>query len=179
MVVSTEAARGGRERGGQGRGSEEHPVTSRLAWQYPVIGEPEFRPVSPKSAPKITCQAKERVEERLEVVLVGQKMSKAITFRPVTPNHSNSTSQEEPPSSSSGNNYVYELVCGDEEYSGVLRDCVGVKLLRKIVSEDSAVKLVFGIVFVPPRALRYGAIYCTYLINNFMHIETHCTRVHL
>ena len=153
VVVSTEAVRGGRERGG----SNEH--RSRLTWQYPVIGQPEFRPVSPKSAPQITCRAKGRVEERLEVVLVGCKMNKAAIFRPITPNQGSTTTSPispiEPPSNSS-DGYMYEMVCSDEECSDVVRDCVGVKLLRKIIDEDDTVKLVFKIVFVPPRALRYS-----------------------
>lgn len=133
-----------------------------LVWRYPVIGEPEFRPISPESAPRITCQAKERVEERLEVVLVGCKMSKAATFRPVTPNLEIPTTAGEPTASSSkSDSYLYQLVCSDEEYSALISNCVGVKLIRKITDEEAPIKLVFGIVFVPPKAFRYKSCTCT------------------
>jgi hypothetical protein len=57
-----------------------------LEWQFPIVGVPEIRPVSPQSAPKIVCRAKERMEERLEVELVGCKMSRAARFCPATQN---------------------------------------------------------------------------------------------
>lgn len=126
-----------------------------LVWRYPVIGEPEFRPISPESAPTITCRAKERMEERLEVVLVGCKMSKAATFRPVTPN---TTAGEPTASSSKSDSYLYQLVCSDGEYSALISNCVGIKLIRKITDEEGPIKLVFGIVFVPPKAFRYMCI---------------------
>ena len=147
VIVSTE---GRGEMGSGGRLS--------LAWRYPIIGEPEFRPISPESAPRIACQAKERVEERLEVVLVGCKMSKAMTFRPVTPSLENPMSPIVSPSNES-DNYSYQLVCSDNEYSSLVMNCVGVKLLRKIASKEDPIKLVFGIVFVPPKAFRYTNYY--------------------
>jgi hypothetical protein len=142
VVVGTEGSRGGK----------------RLAWQYPVTGEPEFRPVSPESAPKIACRAKERVEERFEVVLVGHGTSGAAAVRPPTPNLDPATgTTTTPPTLTSGGayGYSYELVCEDKEYSSLVRDCVGVRLLRKIIEEGEGahLKLVFGVIFVPPRAL--------------------------
>ena len=136
IVVSTEGTRCG----------------SKLVWRYPVIGEPHFRPVSPKSAPRISCRAKERVEERLEVVLVGKTMSSAATLRPLTPTLD--PTSELPQSVADG--YSYDLVCEDAEHLSLVQDCVAVKLLRKMTDEEGCVKLMFGVVFVPPKALRYA-----------------------
>ena len=127
-------------------------VPSSLAWEYPVVGEPEFRPLSPDSAPQIACQAKERAEERLEVVLVGRRMSKAATFRPVTPNLEPSSAS--PLDLSKSDCYSYQLVCSETEYATLVQNSVGVKLLRITADQDQPVKLVFGIVFVPPKAFR-------------------------
>ena len=121
-----------------------------LEWQYPIVGVPEIRPVSPKSAPKIACQAKERVEERLEMELVGCKRSRAATICPGTPNCESPTGSLEPVS----NNYSYQLVCSDSKYSSLIENSVGLKLLKIISDKSDPVKLVFGIVFIPPKAFR-------------------------
>ena len=142
MIVSTEGTRSG----------------ARLVWRYPIVGEPQFRPVSAKSAPRIVCRAKERVEEQFQVVLVSQKMKEAAGFRPVTPNLDSTSGAAESPTElltqSGADGYSYELVCGDGEYSALIRDSVVVQLLRKTVDGEGPIKLVFGFVFVPPRAFR-------------------------
>ena len=154
VVVSTDERGGGGERDKRG-----------LAWRYPIVGEPEFRPLSPESAPKIACQAKERVEERLEVVLVGCRMRKAALIRPVTPNI---TAPERSMASDSnrGDSYSYQLVCSDAKYSDLVQNSIGVKLLRKVVDEGGPVKLVFGIVFAPPKAFRYAFCMYKYLLGS-------------
>ena len=148
MTVSTEGSR-----------SE-----SKLVWRYPIIGQPQFSPLSPKSAPKIVCQAKERVEEKLEVMLVSRKMKDAAIFRSKAPNLDTSSGNDQglPQQSEADGHYSYELVCVDGEYSDLIRDCVVVKLLRRVVGEEGHVKLVFGFVFVPPRALRYTQTFLPY-----------------
>ena len=142
MMVSTEGTRSG----------------SKLVWRYPIVGEPHFSPLCLKSAPKIVCQAKERVEETLEVMLVSRIMKEAARFRSKTPNPDPThpgNGQELSEGDETDGHYAYELVCGDDEYSDLIRDSVVVKLLRKMVSKEGFIKLVFGFVFVPPRALRY------------------------
>ena len=143
---------------------------NKLVWQYPVTGEPHFRPVSPKSAPRIACQAKERIEKRLEVVLASEAMNKAVTLRPVTPKIDEQTpavTQTSPGQCQAADSYSYELVCGESGFSSLIQDCVAVTLLRKMRDENDHVKLVFGVVFVPPKALR-----CT----QHTHTHTHTFR---
>ena len=130
-----------------------------LVWRYPVVGQPEFRPVSPgTAAPLLKCRAKERVEQRLEVMLIGCKMSSAALVRPATPNC--------PGSEAAGaqlpqecENYTYQLVCqekeGKEEMSGIVQNSVALRLLRNVLETDGSARIVFGCVFAPPKAFRY------------------------
>lgn len=131
----------------RGRGSQ-----LNLAWRYPIIGQPEFRPVSPNMAPRLSCPAKERLEQRLEVVLVGCKMSKAALIRPVTPicPDTEAPTAQTPHESDS---YAYQLVCL-QECSGIVQDSIGIRLLRKEMENEDSAKLVFAIVFAPPKAFR-------------------------
>ena len=85
-------------------------------------------------------------------------MKEAARFHSKTPNPDPThpgNGQELSEGDETDGHYAYELVCGDDEYSDLIRDSVVVKLLRKMVSEEGFIKLVFGFVFVPPRALRY------------------------
>ena len=134
-----------------------------LEWQFPIVGVPEIRPVSPQSAPKIVCRAKERMEERLEVELVGCKMSRAARFCPATQNFESPTSLLEPAS----NRYLYQLVCSDSEHSSLINNSVVLKLLRIISDKSDPVKLMLGIVFVPPKAFRCIEFYLYFLQYNY------------
>ena len=139
-----------------------------LEWQFPIVGVPEIRPVSPKSAPKIACRAKERVEEKLEMELVGCKMSRAAIICRGTPNGESPTSSLE----SVSNNYTYQLVCSDNEHSSLIENSVGLKLLNIISDKSDPVKLVFGIVFIPPKAFRCISFHLrTYTNSNQDHMN--------
>jgi hypothetical protein len=50
------------------------------------------------------------------------------------------------------NRYLYQLVCSDSEHSSLIDNSVVLKLLRIVSDKSDPVKLVFGIVFVPPKA---------------------------
>lgn len=56
-------------------------ITDRqpLSWQYAVVGQPQLRPFSPGSAPKISCPAKERLEKTVEVSLASSAASVQVT----------------------------------------------------------------------------------------------------
>ena len=125
-----------------------------LAWKYPIIGQPKLIPLPPDKIPKLTCPAKERTEQRLEVELVGCKMSEAAMVRSVTPTFLKCESATDL-SGDCGENYTYQLVCPDEKFSNLVQISIGVKLVKRVIEEGSPVKLVFGIVFAPPRAFRY------------------------
>ena len=127
--------------------------TPALSWQYPFIGQPELRPFTPTSAPKLSCCAKERLEQRLEVSLVASTSSQVAHLRPLTPGSKPRTPESQ---ESEEETYKYKLVCDDQRYSPLVEQSTGIKLLRKIVKEDDphAATLEFSIVFVPPKAFR-------------------------
>ena len=130
------------------------PQTPALSWQYPFIGQPELRPFTPTNAPKLSCCAKERLEQRLEVSLVTSTSSQAAHIRPLTPGSKPRTPESQ--EAEEKETYNYKLVCDDSRYSPLVEQSTGIKLLRKTVKEDDshAVTLVFSIVFVPPKAFR-------------------------
>lgn len=134
--------------------TREQVPSSLLTWHFPIIGQPEFRPFSPKSAPKLTCFAKERVEQRLEVILVGSNTSQAAQVRPITPG-TNPDASDPTVSSVGGENYAYQLVCSNHKFTSLVKHSTGIKLIRRTTKlDDGTVTLVFNIVFVPPRAFR-------------------------
>lgn len=121
--------------------------STALAWRYPVIGQPELRPFSPSSAPKLTCSAKERLEQRLEVSLVGSKMSQAVHVGPTTPGSTTSLANDD--------GYSCHLTCSDKRYASLVERSTGIKLLgRKCDKENDTDTLAFNIVFAPPKAFR-------------------------
>ncbi len=119
-----------------------------LSWLYPVIGQPELRPFSPSSAPRLTCRAKERLEQRLEVSLVASTTSQAVYIRPANPSTTTSLATED--------RYSYKLTCSDRRFASLVEHSTGIKLLgRKCDKEnEDMVTLAFSIVFVPPKAFR-------------------------
>jgi len=48
------------------------------SWQYPLIGQTEVRPSSSSGAPRVSCCAKERHEQRLEVSQVAPTSSQVV-----------------------------------------------------------------------------------------------------
>ena len=52
--------------------------------------------------------------------------------------------------------YSYQLVCSDRRFTALVEQSTGIKLLRRMVKEDDplTINLVFGLVFVPPKAFR-------------------------
>ena len=53
-----------------------------IRWLYPIHGIPESQPVVDKGA-VVTCQARSRIEERIEVSLTGAVPSSASGYRTV------------------------------------------------------------------------------------------------
>ena len=135
---------------------------SPLSWQYPLIGQPEVRPSSPTGAPRLTCCAKERLEQRLEVSLVASTSSQVVHVRAITPGSKPGTPEtsrlreNESQKDDGKETYSYQLVCSDRRFAPLVEQSTGIKLLRRVVKDDDplTVNLVFGLVFVPPKAFR-------------------------
>ena len=130
-----------------------------LKWRYPIIGQPHLKPFSAGSGPLLRCRAKERLEQRLEVSLVGSANSMAVKLRPVTPTKSTMTTTMNTDSliqDAQDETYTYHLSCNDTEFGFLVEQCLGIRLIRKSVDpETNNPMLLFHIIFVPSKVIRY------------------------
>lgn len=127
------------------------PLTKEsLCWNYPIVGQPELRPFSPSSAPKISCCAKERFERTLEVSLAECSASVQVT-----PNSSGTSisveSTPQTPSEAVGR-FSFKLVCLDPTFKDLIEQCTGIKLIQQVETEGKSTCLEFGVVFAPPKS---------------------------
>ena len=129
-----------------------------LSWRYQVTGQPELRPSSLSGAPKLCCRAKERLEQQLEVSLVGSTASQAAHIRAITPGSASAivgTRGEAVLDSPREEGYLYGLTCSDERVAALVEQSTGIKLLGRSAEQgEGGTTLVFSIVFVPPMAFR-------------------------
>lgn len=123
-----------------------------LSWVYPVFGQPELL-ISLNTISCVTVKAKERVEERMTVVLsqdIGRSLSPA-DLRPVTPGSKIDDTIVE----KLQEKYLYKLVFTDSDLRNMdlFQVSTGVKLIRE-QRHDQYLELVFDIVFLPPKPFR-------------------------
>lgn len=123
-----------------------------LKWHYPIIGQPHLRPFSATSGPLLQCRAKERLEQRLEVSLVGLENTTA-KLRPVTPA---TTSDLVTQDTHDDDTYTYQLSCNDPEFGFLVEQYLGIRLIRKSLDpETNNPVLLFHIIFVPSKIIRF------------------------
>lgn len=167
---------------------EEQKTAALTRWTFPVVGQPELRPFSRGSAPELSCRAKERIEQQLEVTLVKSSTSSAVQVGPLAPGWETGSSSADPAvgtahssgpvtgegvataESAAREAYTHKLVCSDDEYAPLISQATGVKLLKHECGcgeDDGPTKLVFAIVFAPPRAFR-----CVY-VSDYAHAPVH------
>ena len=124
-----------------------------LKWYYPIIGQPQLRPFSATSGPLLQCRAKERLEQRLEVSLVGSENSMAAKLRPITPTTSISDQLTQ---EAHDETYTYRLTCNDPEFGFLVEQYLGIRLIQKSLDpETNNPILLFHIIFVPSKVIRY------------------------
>ncbi|XP_044297815.1 cilia- and flagella-associated protein 47 isoform X4 [Varanus komodoensis] len=130
-----------------------------LRWIYPIHGFPEARPG--KSAPAvICCQARSRLEERLEVLLTGLVTQDIVTVIPFK-NHSPSSHDEAKvvKGFSTTEEFKYEIEFESERVKSQLRSAVAINLVNKDRDlKTGIVTLVFNIVFAPSKPVRNTAM---------------------
>lgn len=160
-----------------------------IVWRYPIGGQPRLlRPASSSEVPQIQCTAKERLEQRLEVRLLGsagtgkpRATAGAVTLRPVTPGASGG-GQLDPIGVAEGAGYRYRLVCGDPEAGPLLEQSTGVRLMRSEEDASGDAVLVFGVVFSPSKPFRYAracmcvlcVVYARFVcVHVCMHLSVH------
>lgn len=123
-----------------------------LSWVYPVIGQPEIL-MSLTTISCVTVKAKERVEERMTVVLrqdTGRDLP-PVDLRPVTPGSKIDDTIVE----KLQEKYLYKLVFTDSDLRNMdlFQVSTAVKLIRE-QRHDQDLELVFDIVFLPPKPFR-------------------------
>jgi len=134
-----------------------------IRWVFPVHGIPEVRSTSSKEA-VLQCQARSRIEERLEVTLTGAIPSSSsghdlIKLRAVTPINERRVSSANNgvvvEGRSVAEEFSHEIHYPDAESKQQLEQALAINLVRKERDPHTGlVVLVFNIVFSPFRPLR-------------------------
>ncbi|XP_067848879.1 cilia- and flagella-associated protein 47-like [Heptranchias perlo] len=136
---------------------------SAIRWLYPLYGIPEALP--PKLSPAvIQCQARNRVEEPLEVILTGavpgSSYTAAMQNRVTTPytcvqdeiqvTDADQTTTEE---------FLYEIQYETEKARIQMESTVAISFVKKKWdTETGIVTLIFNIVFAPYKPIRHPAM---------------------
>ncbi|XP_022089961.1 cilia- and flagella-associated protein 47-like isoform X2 [Acanthaster planci] len=141
-----------------------------IRWLYPIHGIPESQPVIDRGA-VISCQARSRIEERLEVSLTGAVPSSAsgdqrrVTTRAVTPKGLEKAHTTDGVVVGEGNTvareFSFDVLYGDEEAEAHLENAVSLNLVRKQRDKLSGiVRLVFNVVFAPFKVMNHDVQLC-------------------
>ncbi|KFO94355.1 Putative uncharacterized protein CXorf30, partial [Buceros rhinoceros silvestris] len=142
-----------------------------ILWRYPVHGMPEA-PQQKLDPAVVHCQARQRIEKRVEVQLTG-----VVSGATAVPAERNSAMvdankaadiQEEVQVTdgfSTTVEFLYELQCQSNEIKSQLESLVGMHLVQsERDTESGIVTLVFNIVFAPHKPMRNEAtllVQCT------------------
>ncbi|KAG7467070.1 hypothetical protein MATL_G00149440 [Megalops atlanticus] len=151
-----------RESGQQGRslgGQMQDLNLQEIRWVYPIHGIPEAV-LGPSHPAVIRCEARSRVEERLEVQLTGcvpgpsappVARDQSVSPRSKTPTGPGSRSLQE--------DFLYEIRFENDEEQAQLDNCVALSLLGcEREPQSGIVTLTFNFVLTPCRPLRCTAV---------------------
>ncbi|NXU12752.1 CFA47 protein, partial [Pardalotus punctatus] len=138
----------------------ENGETQGILWVYPIQGMSEAP--QPKSV-VIRCQAKQRLEQRVEMMLIGVRPASRNSATVHTDDSSNT--QEVTDGSPETLEFLYELQCQSDEIKSQLESWLGMELLQKEWDTESRiVTLIFNVVFAPSKPTRteaFLAVQCT------------------
>ncbi|NXY33100.1 CFA47 protein, partial [Pomatorhinus ruficollis] len=145
----------------------ENGETQGIVWIYPINGTPE---APQQKSVVIRCQARQRVEQRVELLLIGVIMPGATA--PPDAGNSAEVHTDEPSNttevtdgSSATLEFLYELQYQSDEIRSQLESLVGMQLVEKEWDTESRiVTLIFNVVFAPSKPMRNEAtvvIQCT------------------
>ncbi|NXO04494.1 CFA47 protein, partial [Rhinopomastus cyanomelas] len=134
-----------------------------ILWMYPVCGIPEA-PQKDLVPTLVRCQAKQRVERRVDMLLTG-----AVSCATATQATSSAMFRTNKPASiqvgiqvtdgfSTALEFLYELKYQSDEDKSQLESFVGMHLLQSEQDTESGdVTLVFNIIFAPSKVMRNEA----------------------
>ncbi|XP_070190234.1 cilia and flagella-associated protein 47-like isoform X3 [Littorina saxatilis] len=146
----------------QGKGVQE------IRWLFPVYGIPESHPVRDSNCAVVQCQARDSVEQRLEVQLAGVVASVGSQQKNVSPTimllrDKSATSQSREGTGSivlgetmqTTDEFTFELYCNTDEMREVLPNSVQLALVRQKRNASGLVVLLFNIKFNPFRTMNF------------------------
>ncbi|XP_063249073.1 cilia- and flagella-associated protein 47 isoform X2 [Prinia subflava] len=136
----------------------ENGETRGIVWVYPINGTPE---APQQKSVVLRCQARQRLEQRVELLLIGVIMPGA-TALPHAGNSAklgadeSSNTPEVTDGSSATLEFLYELQYQSDEIRSQLESLVGIQLLEKEWDTESRiVTLIFNVVFAPSKPMRF------------------------
>ncbi|NXO98594.1 CFA47 protein, partial [Certhia brachydactyla] len=144
----------------------ENGKTQGILWIYPISGTPE---APQQKSVVIRCQARQRLEQRVELLLIGvmpgsTALPDADTSAMVNTDEPSNT-PEVTDGSSATLEFLYELQYQSDEIRSQLESLVGMQLVEKEWDiESRIVTLIFNVVFAPSKPMRNEAtvvVQCT------------------
>ncbi|NXH43979.1 CFA47 protein, partial [Dicaeum eximium] len=144
----------------------ENGETEGILWTYPINGTSE---APQQKSVVIRCQARQRLEQRVELLLIGAvpgatALPDAGNSATVNTDESSNTS-EVTDGSSATLEFLYELQYQSDEIRSQLESLVGLQMVEKEWDVESRiVTLIFNVVFAPSKPMRNEAtvvIQCT------------------
>ncbi|NXR56182.1 CFA47 protein, partial [Hippolais icterina] len=145
----------------------ENGETHGIVWIYPINGTPE---APQQKSVVIRCQARQRLEQKVELLLIGVIMPGASALpeaenSAVVDTDESSNTPEVTDGSSATLEFLYELQYQSDEIRSQLESLVGLQLVEKEWDTKSRiVTLIFNVVFAPSKPMRNEAtivIQCT------------------
>uniref|UniRef100_A0A9L0INA6 Calponin-homology (CH) domain-containing protein n=1 Tax=Equus asinus TaxID=9793 RepID=A0A9L0INA6_EQUAS len=142
-----------------------------IHWVYPILGLPQAP--HPKPPPVvITCQARKRVEEDVEVTMTGDFGGENPILEPmdfvVIPKRTSYDSYEDVNELSGRREFEYEIQFESEVDKSNLESCLALYLIKKSYSISAEkITLVFIVIFAPKKPLSifsHLALYCIVLM---------------
>ncbi|KAK7799980.1 hypothetical protein U0070_003126, partial [Myodes glareolus] len=141
------------------RRSHDRGEIQAIHWMYPIIGLPQAPP--PKSsAVVIKCQANKRIEEKVEVTMIGnffghRPSHDKIDFVVFPKRNSIDSIYEEVDVIPKRREFEYEIEFESEEMKSNLDSSVSLYLFRKhFNTKQQLISLIFNVIFTPKKPFR-------------------------
>ncbi|XP_035825915.1 cilia- and flagella-associated protein 47 [Aplysia californica] len=134
---------------------------SEIRWLYPIHGVPESAPVKDNQAAGITCQARDQVEQRLEVTLAGvvpgSSGASSLATRAKTPKDKKPQIPEGVVvgnTMATAEEFSFELSYANDEAKDIIQNSVDMSIARHYRDPATGlVTLIFNVRFVPLKSL--------------------------
>ncbi|XP_055888207.1 cilia and flagella-associated protein 47-like isoform X1 [Biomphalaria glabrata] len=134
---------------------------NKIRWLYPIVGIPEHKISKDATATHIICQARDQVEQRMEVVLSGcaPGANQAVSLRAKTPKDKKSKSPQGVVvgnTMATANEFSFELVYPNDEVKEKLSSAVAISITRHYRDPSSGlVTLIFTVRYAPIKIMDY------------------------